>query len=82
MMKLDDMRTPTCPNCGGAKLETEDIIDTYADTIENIYTEFTVGVCPNCGRQFSYTQTYNLEPTGYEDLIDITEDEKEDEDDE
>ena len=76
-IKLYDRRTPTCSNCGMAKLETEDIIDTFADIVENIYTEFTVGVCPNCGRQFSYTQIYSLEPTGYEDLIDITEDEDE-----
>ena len=76
-MNLLGKRTPTCPHCGKAKLETEDVIDTFTDCIEEIYTEFTVGVCPNCERRFSYTQFYTLEPTSYDDLIDITEDEKE-----
>lgn len=76
-MNLLDKRFPTCPHCEKAKLEIEDVIDTSVDWDDGIYTEFTVGVCPNCERRFSYNQFYTLEPTGYEDLIDITEDEKE-----
>lgn len=76
-MNLLGKRTPTCPHCGMAKLETEDIIDTDVDCVEGIFIEFSVGVCPNCERHFSYNQFYTLEPTGYVELIDITEDEKE-----
>lgn len=79
-MKLCDKRTPTCPHCGMAKLETEDIIDTCTNYEENTFVEFSIGVCPNCTHTFSYNQIYTLEPTGYEDLLDVTEDE-EDEDD-
>lgn len=71
--RLSDRRTPTCPHCGMAKLKTEDIIDTYAE--ENIFVEYSIGVCPNCEHTFSYNQLYTLEPTGYEDLLDVTEDE-------
>lgn len=77
LIRLSDRRTPTCTNCGMAKLETEDIIDTCTNYEDNQFTEYTIGVCPNCGHTFSYT----LEPTGYDDLIDITEDEEEEEDD-
>lgn len=78
-MKLCDKRTPTCPHCGMAKLETEDVIDTCTDYENNRFTEYTIGVCPNCERTFSYTQIYTLEPTGYDDLIDATEDEEDEE---
>lgn len=78
-MMLHDKRTPTCSNCGMAKLETEDIVDTSTNYEDNIFIEYSVGVCPNCGRTFSYTQRYSLVPLDYDDLVDITEDE-EDED--
>lgn len=80
-MKLSDKRTPTCPHCGMAKLETEDIIDTYTNYEDNIFVEYSIGACPNCERTFSYNQIYTLEPTGYEDLLDVTEDEEDEEDD-
>lgn len=78
--RLSDKRTPTCPHCGMAKLETEDIIDTCTNYEDNQFTEYSIGVCPNCGHTFSYTQIYTLEPTGYDDLIDVTEDEEDEED--
>lgn len=77
-IKLYDRRTPTCPHCGMAKLETEDIIDTCTDYENNQFIEYSIGTCPNCSHTCSYTQYYTLEPTGYEDLIDVTEDEEED----
>ena len=79
-MMLSDRRTPTCPHCGMAKLETEDIIDTFTNYEENTFVEYSIGVCPNCERTFSYNQMYTLEPTGYECVEDITEDEEDEED--
>ena len=79
-MKLSDRRTPTCYHCGMAKLEIEDIIDTSSNYEECKYTEFVVGVCPNCNHTFSYSQEYTLEPIGYDDVVDITEDEEEEDD--
>ena len=76
---LSDKRTPTCPHCGMAKLETEDIIDTYTNYEENTFVEYSIGICPNCEHTFSYNQIYTLEPTGYKDLLDVTEDEEEEE---
>lgn len=78
---LSDHRTPTCPHCGMAKLEIEDIIDTYTNNADNTFTEYSIGVCPNCEHIFSYNQIYTLEPTHYEDLEDVTEDEEDEEDD-
>ena len=83
-MKLSDKRTPTCPHCGMAKLETEDIIDTWERTDKDGVTrivEQTIGVCPNCNHAFDYLQIFTHYPIEYESLEDITEDE-EDEDDE
>jgi hypothetical protein len=80
-MKLNDKRTPTCPHCGMAKLETEDIIDTYTNYEGHIFVEYTIGVCPNCERHFQYNQIYTLEPTGYEDIDYCDEDEIEEEED-
>lgn len=79
-IRLMDRRTPTCPHCGMAKLETEDIIDTCTDYENNQFVEYSIGTCPNCNHTFSYNQYYTLEPTGYEDLVDVTEDEEEEED--
>lgn len=81
-MKLSDKRTPTCPNCGMAKLETEDIIDTYeGGTAEQpTLIELSIGICPNCDHTFEYKQIYTHEPTGYEILTDCTEDEEDEED--
>lgn len=82
-MKLCDRRTPTCPHCGMAKLETEDIIDTWADYENCSYSELIIGVCPNCDRHFQYRQIYTFEPIDYYDLDYCDEDEiEEDEDDE
>lgn len=80
---LSDKRTPTCPHCGMAKLEAEDIIDTFeGGTAEHpTLIELTIGVCPNCNHTFEYKQIYTYEPTGYEILTDCTEDEEDEEDD-
>lgn len=75
MSGLFDRRRPTCPNCGRAKLETVDVLDTWTDYENCVYTEFTHGVCPQCEKSFQYTQLYSLEPTGYEDLEECDEDE-------
>lgn len=82
-MKLSDRRTPTCPHCGMAKLETEDIIDTYEGGTAECPTliELTIGVCPNCEHVFEYKQIYTHQPFGYEILSDCTEDEEEEEED-
>lgn len=78
-MMLSDRRTPTCPHCGMAKLEKDDIIDTWADYENCSCTELTIGVCPNCDRHFQYKQIYTLEPTGYDDIDYCDEDEIEEE---
>lgn len=80
---LSDKRTPTCPHCGMAKLETEDIIDTWERTEQDGATrmvEQTIGVCPNCNRRFDYLQIFTHDPIEYECLEDVTEDEEEEED--
>lgn len=81
-MKLCDKRTPTCPHCGMAKLEADDIIDTYeGGTAEQpLWVELTIGICPNCDHSFEYKQFYTHDPTGYELLEDLTEDEEDEED--
>ena len=80
-MMLSDRRRPTCPNCGMAKLETEDIIDTgEGGTAEHpTLVELTIGNCPNCNHTFEYEQIYTHDPTGYEMLTDCAEDEEEEE---
>ena len=79
---LSDKRIPTCPHCGMAKLELEDIIDTFeSGSAENpTLKELTIGVCPNCNHAFQYTQIYTHNPIGYEGVEDITEDEEEEDD--
>ena len=74
-MKLDDMRTPTCPNCGGAKLETDDVIDTSVDTSDGFYSELVIGTCPNCNCQYEYTQFYSIKPTHFDMIECLTEEE-------
>lgn len=79
---LSDKRTPTCPHCGMAKLETSDIVDTWDRTDENGLErtiEHTIGVCPNCNHTFDYLQIFTHEPVGYECVDDITEDEEDEE---
>lgn len=80
---LSDKRTPTCPNCGMAKLELEDVIDTFESGSADNPTlkELTIGVCPNCNHTFEYTQIYTHQPIGYEGVEDITEDEEDEEND-
>ena len=77
---LSDRRTPTCPNCGMAKLEAEDTIWTEEGGTDECPTliELVIGVCPNCDYTFDYKQFYTHEPIGYEIVSDYTED-KEDE---
>lgn len=82
-MKLCDKHTPTCPHCGMAKLETEDIIDTWERTDKDGSTrlvEQTIGVCPNCNHAFDYLQIFTHDPIGCEYVEDITEDEEDEED--
>lgn len=66
---------PLCPHCD-EHLEIEDVIDTSASYLDEIYTELTIGVCPKCNRTYQYTQIYALRPVDYDDLEDITEDEE------
>ena len=83
-MKLCDKRTPTCPHCGMAKLETEDIIDSWERTEKDGATrlvEQTIGVCPNCNHTFNYLQVFTHDPIEYECVEDVTEDEEDEEDD-
>lgn len=80
---LSDKRTPTCPHCGMAKLERDDIIDHWIEGSENntdIYVELVIGVCPNCGRGFEYKQKYTFDPIEYDDLTYCDEDEEEEDD--
>lgn len=78
--RLSDKRIPTCPHCGMAKLEIEDILHSWADYDQYSYTEVIVGVCPNCDRHFQYHQNYTFEPTGYDNLDYCDEDEIEEDD--
>ena len=80
---LSDKRTPTCPHCGMAKLEKDDIIDHWVEGGENntdVYVELVVGSCPNCGRFFEYKQKYTHDPIGYDNLNYCDEDEEEEDD--
>lgn len=80
---LSDKRTPTCPHCGMAKLETDDIIDTWERTDKDgvvRMVEQTIGVCPNCNHTFDYLQIFTHDPIAYELVEDITEDKEEEED--
>jgi hypothetical protein len=74
-MKLNDKRTPTCPHCGMAKLETEDVVDCW-ERINNDGTtslvEQTMGSCPNCDHTFDYLQIFTHDPIEYECLEDVT----------
>ena len=81
---LSNHRTPTCPHCSMAKLETEDIIhssDETTDTGKEITIEQHIGFCPNCEHRFDYIQRYTHDPIGYDSIEDITEDEEDEEDD-
>lgn len=73
------MLTPTCLHCGQAQLEYEDTIDQYFDYEGGILTEFTVAHCPQCRHDFSYRNVFQMTFTGFADIQDITEDEKEEE---
>lgn len=79
---LSDKRTPTCPHCGMAKLETDEVIDTWERPGKDGATrvvEQTIGVCPNCNHTFDYLQIFTHDPIEYECVEDITEDEEEEE---
>lgn len=84
MLKLlSDKRTPTCPHCGMAKLEIDDVIDHWVEGGENntdVYVELVIGVCLNCGRSFEYKQKYTHDPIGYDDIDYCDADEEEEED--
>lgn len=79
MMKLNDKRTPTCPNCGMAKLEVGDVIDVWTSVDEGRYTEFCYGFCPNCNAAYEFNQHFTIEPKDYEILEWVNEDEMEEE---
>ena len=66
-----------------AKLETDDIIDTWERTDKDgvvRMVEQTIGVCPNCNHTFDYLQIFTHDPIAYELVEDITEDKEEEED--
>ena len=80
---LSDHRTPTCPHCGMAKLETTDIIDSWESRLPDdtpIMVEQTIGYCPNCNHTFDYLQQFSHTPIGFDCIEDITEDEEDEED--
>ena len=65
---LNDKRTPTCPYCGMAKLEIEDIIhswDETTDTGRDITVEQHIGFCPNCNHRFFYEYDAPIAGTGH-----------------
>ena len=74
---LSDKRTPTCPHCGMAKLEVNDVIASWDEG--NRMVEHTIGVCPNCEHEFDYHQYFSHDPIGYGDIEEITEEDEEDE---
>ena len=67
---------PVCPHCGQAKLQTEDVIDTYTDLQEGVYVEFTIASCPKCSHTFQFNNVFNLRPAEHTDITDITEEEE------